>query len=50
MAKIDSKYEQEFRKLSNDWQILCKNPNMDTLNIVMKDIQQLQQDLRNLHF
>ena len=48
MQKIDNKYIQHFQKLQNDWNILLKNPNSDSLNNLMKDLQQFQQDLRNI--
>ena len=50
MHKIDPKFEQEFKKLMSDWEALRKNPSSSTLSMVMKDIQQLQQNLRNIRF
>lgn len=48
MPKVDNKYIQHFQKLTTDWNTLLKNPNSDALNMLMKDLQQFQQDLRNM--
>lgn len=48
MPKIDKKYAQDFEKVKRDWERLMASPNSETLNMLMKDIQQFQNDLRNI--
>lgn len=50
MAKIAKKYQEDFEKLMRDWERLKQSPNSDHLNLVMQDLQQFQNDLRNMHF
>lgn len=48
MAKIDKKYAQDFDKLKRDWERLQTLPNSENLNMLMRDLQQFQTDLRNI--
>jgi hypothetical protein len=50
MPKIDKKYMQDFEKLKKDWERLTAMPNSEHLNLLMKDLQQFQNDLRNIRF
>lgn len=50
MAKLNKKYIENFEKLARDFEKLKMQPNSQVLNTVMQDVQQLQNDLRNVQF
>lgn len=49
MEKIKKKYQEDFERLTRDWERLKINPNSENLNLVMQDLMQIQNDLRNMH-
>lgn len=48
MPNINKKYVEDFETLARNFEKLKMSPNSDTLHKVMQDLQQVQNDLRNI--
>ena len=48
MPQINKKYVEDFEHLVRNFEKLKLRPNSDSLHLVMQDLQQVQNDLRNV--
>lgn len=50
MARMNKKYQEDFDKFCRDWGKLKMKPSGQALDLVMKDLEEMEYDLKNMEF
>lgn len=50
MAKVDKKYQEDFKKLMQTWEKLCASPSFEYHEKVVEDLMQFKRDLDNMKY